>query len=329
LERVIYERCRQLQFAATLTSFHTADLRSADFRPVLDGMLDASPDLAWVGFVDSAGAVISGTQGVLEKTSVAETVWFRGARERAYVGVREDLDLARQFRNPGEDSFSRFVELAVPVTDGKGRFIGVLAALTRWSTLRAIQLSVVPDATQRDRLGVTLYALNGDILLDSGGAGWSAPPPVPSLPEQRRYRGSLVEPSSTGPAFLTGYSRGRGFRDYRGLGWLVTVRQPAAIAFAPASALQRAIVDWGLVFTCILAIAGWLVAARLARRLALVAAAANRIRDGDVLAVIPLPHGDSEMEKMCGAVGELVEDFRQKEEKQKASEPRVRDPRPY
>lgn len=329
LDRSIYERYRQLQFGATLAPLRAPVAPAAERRPVLDAILDAAPDLAWVGWADPDGTVVSATQGLLEKTSVADTAWFRGARERPYFGVRETPDLARQLRVPNEDAGSRLMDIAVPVTDGKGRFVGVLAALVRWSAARAIQLSVVPETAQRERLGVTIYALNGDILLDSGGSGWNLPPPAPSLPEQRRYRGSFVESSSHGPAFFTGYARSRGFRDYRGLGWLVTVRQPAAIAFAPVSALQRAVIGWGFGFTCVLAVASWFFAARLARRLTLVTAAAHRIRGGDVLAVIPLQHGESEMEKMCGAVGELVEDFRQKEEKRKASEPRGRETRPY
>ena len=86
---------------------------------------------------------------------------------------------------------------------------------------------------------------------------------------------------------------------------------------------------WGFLVAGVFTAAAWRSAGKLARRLTAVATAARRIRHGDVLTVIPLQHGDSEIEKMCGAVGELVEDFRRKEEKVAAAQPKGPDNRPY
>lgn len=330
LDRSLYERVRELQFSAGLPPLRTPGTASAERRRLLDSILDASPDLAWAGFVDLNGKIVSATQGLLENTSVADAAWFRGAREKPAAGsVREMPDLARRLQDSGDEAASRFVEIAVPVTNPDGRQIGVLAALVRWTTARALQLSVVPEAATREHIGVTIYAPGGDVWLDSGGTGWTAPPAPPEIPEAKRFRGSMTEAQASGPPYLTGYARGRGFRDFRGLGWLVTVRQPAAGAFAAVHSLQRSIAIWGFLITVGLAAAAWRSAGRLARRLAAVATAARRIRQGDVLTVIPLQHGDSEIEKMCGAIGELVEDFRRKEAKVAAAQPKVPDNRPY
>lgn len=330
LDRSFYERVRELQFSAGLPPLRTPGTAPAERRRLLDSILDASPDLAWVGFVDLSGKIVSATQGLLENTSVAETAWFRGARERPSAGsVHEMPEFARRLQGSGDETASRFVEIAVPVTNPDGRQTGVLAALVRWTTARTAQLSVVPEAASREHIGVTIYAPGGDVWLDSGGTGWTAPPEPPAVPDSKRFRGSLTEAQTSGPPYLTGYARGRGFRDFRGLGWLVTVRQPVADAFAGVHTLQRSIAIWGFLITVALAVAAWRAAGRLARRLAAVATAARRIRQGDVLTVIPLQHGDSEIEKMCGAVGELVEDFRRKEEKIAAAQPKVPDNRPY
>ena len=330
LDRSFYERVRELQFSAGLPPLRTPGTAPAERRRLLDSILDASPDLAWVGFVDLNGKIVSATQGLLENTSVAETAWFRGAREKPSAGsVHEMPDFARRLQDSGDETASRFVEIAVPVTNPEGRQIGVLAALVRWSTARAIQLSVVPEAATRERLGVTIYALSGDVWLDSGGTGWTAPPAPPAVPDAKRFRGSMTEAQTSGPPYLTGYARGRGFRDFRGLGWLVTVRQPVADAFAGVRTLQRSMAIWGFLVAGVFTAAAWWSAGKLARRLTAVATAARRIRHGDVLTVIPLQHGDSEIEKMCGAVGELVEDFRRKEEKVAAAQPKGPDNRPY
>ena len=54
----------------------------------------------------------------------------------------------------------------------------------------------------------------------------------------------------------------------------------------------------------------WFAAGRLARQLRAVTGSAQRIRQGDILTVMPQPRDDGEMGKMCGALGEMVDDFR-------------------
>ena len=107
-------------------------------------------------------------------------------------------------------------------------------------------------------------------------------------------------------------ARGKtGYRDYRGLGWLVAVRQPANLALAPARDLQRTIAGWGFVLTAVLVTVSWISAGRLARRIRTIELAANRIREGDVLTVLPRPRGEGELAQMCGALGELVQELRE------------------
>jgi len=54
----------------------------------------------------------------------------------------------------------------------------------------------------------------------------------------------------------------------------------------------------------------WLLAGRVARRLRTVERAAGRIGSGDVLATLPPPRGDSEIDRMCVALGRLIEELR-------------------
>ena len=79
--------------------------------------------------------------------------------------------------------------------------------------------------------------------------------------------------------------------------------------------MRRAILLWGSVLSVAAAITGWVAAGRHARRLRSVRAAAERIHEGDILSVLPRPKGESEFAAMCGALGDLVEDLRAKEEK--------------
>jgi hypothetical protein len=315
LDRNIHAHARLLQLAANVPAFQNRALSAAERRQVLDALLDASPDFAWLGFADPAGTLVSTTQHLFENTRADQRTWFRAAHERAYIGsVHEYAELADRVRSIDEPGPLRFLDLAVPVTGANGELVGILAAHLRWSWAHEVELSVIPDALRREHVGATVYSNTGEVLLDSGELGGSAPPAAPPVPTDRRGRGSLRENTADGAAFVTGYSRSRGFKDFRGLGWLVTVREPVAVAFAGVRELQRTVVAFGLFFAGALVALSWIFAGRHARRLAAVTAAAHQIRGGDVLALLPRAHDDSELDRMCGALGEMTEELRAQRE---------------
>jgi HAMP domain-containing protein len=325
IDRVIYERYRTLQLAASLTPIRDASTGDAARRNVLDALLETSSEFAWVGLTDAAGRVVLGTNRLFEGLAVETRPWFRNGRELPFVGPLRDIaELAREMppTSDGERS-TRFLDVAVPVTGANGQFAGVLAAHVRWNWAHDIQTSVLPEAALRDRIGVTVYGASRDVILDSGSLGWNQPLDAPQLGESRRVRGSLVEDTTAGTRYLTGFARSRGFREYRGIGWLTVVRQPVERVFADVERLRRSIVLWGTLLALVAGTISWIMAGRHARRLRSVRAAAERIHEGDVLAVLPRPRGESEVSAMCGALGELVEDLRAKHESVRAENARL------
>lgn len=323
LDRGVAERLRGLQFAASLAPFHSATTPAAERRAVLESLLDASTDFAWLGFTDATGTVVSATQGLFERDDVSDLGWFRGAREQAFAGdVRELPGLTRARPDPAE-THPRFLALAVPVRDTREKFLGVLAAQLPWTWTRGVQFSVVPEAARREHLGVTIYAATGEVLADSGASGWTEPPPAPPGAASQRARGFLQENVPGGGEYLTGYARSRVSRNFRGLGWLVVVRQPVREAFAPGADLQRWITRAGFALAALIAIVTWLVASRLTRRLTAIGVAANRIRAGDVLTLMPRPPGHDEMARMCGALGHMVDGLREQQAKLEADHARL------
>ena len=328
LDRTLYERTRQLQFTASLAPFRDVTAPVAERHAVLESLHDASPDYAWVGFADATGTVLAASQHLFEGAKATGDAWFRGARRQPFVGaVREFPALAGAVPAVGADA-PRFLDLAVPVNTTNGQFLGVLGAHVRWSWARDVQLSVVPDAARREHLGVTIYAATGEVILDSGGSGWSEPPDAPpGLSDRPGTRGNLTEHAAGGTVYLTGYARTRGFRDYRGAGWLVVVRQPVADAFAPVPELRASILHAGLVLVVALGALSWIFAARIERRLRAVATAADRIGSGDILSLMPRPRGDSQLARMCAALGDMVGKFRERQESLEADNARLRDQR--
>ena len=324
LDRTLYERIRTLQVAASLATLRDPASPVAERRKVLDVLQETTPEIAWIGLTDASGRIIAATGKVLEGDGADTRPWFRGAREQPYVGaLRDNPELAREVPSHVEPDFPRrFLDLAVPVTGANGQFAGVLAAHLRWNWSRDVQTSVVPESAARERIGVTIYSPGREVLLDSGASGWTQPPEAPAVGEGRRFRGSLLEPTG-GTTYLSGYARSRGFREYRGAGWLTVVRQPVERAFASVLTLRRSIILWGFVLALGAATTSWWMAARHARRLRSIRLAAERIHEGDILAVLPRPKGESELARMCGALGDLVEDLRANREQLTAENARL------
>jgi len=93
------------------------------------------------------------------------------------------------------------------------------------------------------------------------------------------------------------------------------VRQPAAAVIAPVNELRRSILWWGLTFSVALGFTAGISAARVTRRLRAIGTAAEHIRLGDVLSLMPHARGEAELARMCGSLDGMVRDFREKQEK--------------
>lgn len=314
IDRVLYERQHQLQLIAGLAAFHAAPTGASGAtqqRQLLETLQKENPDFAWLGLADLQGHIVAGTQGRFEGEIVPTRPWFRGAQERPFAGnLHEIPELPRGGPNSQGEADPRFLDLAVPVSGADGRPLGVLGAHVRWAWAGDVVRSVVTESARRNQIGVTLYAGDTDVLLDTGASGWTLPPNAPPMSGPRVYRGFTRERFTLGTHYLTGFSRSRGFRDYRGLNWLVAVRQPIDRALAPVVELQRLIARWGIGFTVLLTVAAWFFMDPFVRRLQGVRAAARRLQGGDVLTVMPRHPGESEVSTMCEAVGELVEKLR-------------------
>jgi HAMP domain-containing protein len=324
LDRGLDDRLRTLQLAARLSAVKDPAASVAVRRAALDALLAAAPDCVWIGFADREGRIVAAAPQLFEGSATATQAWFRGGGRGPFAGSPRGFpELARALGIVGDET-PQFLDLAVPVVDDTGAPLGVLAAQLRWSWARDTQHSVVSDTARRDRLGVTIYAAGGEELLDTRASGWTHPPEAPAIGAKAGAHGYFVEDVPGDAEFFTGYARARGFRDFRGTNWLVAVRQPIADAFAPAQGLHRQIVWLGVALVSVIAVASWVIAGRFARRMSAVATAAGRIRGGDVLTLMPQPRDRGEVSSMCGALGELVDDFRQKQEALESENIRLR-----
>ncbi|HEY9597009.1 MAG TPA: ATP-binding protein, partial [Cyanophyceae cyanobacterium] len=101
-------------------------------------------------------------------------------------------------------------------------------------------------------------------------------------------------------------ARTQGYSNYPGLGWIVLVRQPSAIAFASAKQLQQQLFWWGLIVGILFAGISWIFVARITRPLLAIATVADRIRQGESDVEIQVLGGKNEVARLSTSFKKLV-----------------------
>jgi signal transduction histidine kinase len=306
LDRGMFERYREVQIVTALETIQNPNIPVSEKRSLLEKLQSTYPDYAWIGLTNAQGRVIASTKRILEGKDVSSRPWFKGAQTRSFVGdVHDAVLLAKLLPNPTQEPL-RFVDVAAPVTDEGGEFQGVLGAHLSWSWANRVKENLLEPVEKRSHVEALILSNDGTVL--------QGPPKLllkklalHSVQTARSQRqGSLIETWPDGKTYLTGFARTSGLGEYPGLGWSVVVRQPTAIAFAPARHIQQRIFLWGLILGVLFASLGWVTIERITRPLQAIAAVADRIRRGDTTVKIPIPRGDNEVARLSRSIDKLV-----------------------
>ena len=325
LDRGMFERYRDIQILTSLDLIQNPNSLAAAKRELLEKLQSTYSDYAWIGLTDTQGRVLVSTNRVLEGKDVRARPWFQNAQTGNYVGdVHEALLLAKIIPNPTHEPL-RLVDVAAPVRDRQGNFQGVLGAHLNWAWAREVQKSLLQAAEKRNAVEVLILSRDGIVLLGP-----------PELESQKLNLVSIsaagagensyvVETWSNGRSYLTGFAQSRGYRKYPGLGWLILVRQPSNLAFAPAQQLQHEIFIITMTLGILLATLGWLIADAIAQPLLAIASAANRIRRGHPASIIPVVKGQDEIAILSHSLNQLVNALTQKEQELQATNQQIRE----
>lgn len=255
LDRGMFERFRDLQILAQLRPIQDTTTPATELQSLLEKLQVTYPDYAWIGLAQPDGKVIASTGGLLVGANVAQRPWFQGALTGPFVGdVHEAVLLAQILPNPTAEPL-RFVDVAVPVyrsdsvddqtESSQTRLVRVVGAHLSWQWAEEIQRSLLEPMAQHSSVEIFILDSNGEILLKPDGVS----EPAAFLPDaaiQMDPQSGQMRVPINSPAYLTGIARTQGYRDYPGLGWQVLVRQPKAVALAPAATLQWQMLGVGL-----------------------------------------------------------------------------------
>ncbi|BBI60087.1 hypothetical protein HSBAA_13930 [Vreelandella sulfidaeris] len=246
-------------------------------------------------------------RGILEGQSIAARPVFLEGRQSLWVGdVHEAVLLAQLLPNPSGEAL-KFVDIATPVHDSQGEFLGVLAVHLSWEWAEYIQQSMFSPAQQRQDTELLLLSADGTVLLGPEALIGQSLNSLKHIAGPTRTSPQwAIETWPDGERYVTGYAWSSGFEDFPGLGWIAVSRKPVTSAFAPVEELQTAIMAIGIVLALLSAIIGWLTASRMAAPLTRLARAADQMHDGEHNNFIPLESGSPELKRLSTSMRDMV-----------------------
>ncbi|TCZ54287.1 PAS domain-containing protein [Roseicella aquatilis] len=309
LDHDMAARWRDVRIATGLAVMRDPDSTPEQRRAILRQLQDTYADYALLAFVAPDGRVVADSRQLLEGQDTSGRPFVREAMRRPVVeDVHDALMLAGKL---GAGRQLRLLDLAAPVHAPDGRLVGVVAAHLNWDWAEGLVGMRRPTEPE-----ILILSRSGEVLLGP-----------PALLGRRLDPGALrLGPADfpDGTGFLAATQPTQGHQDYPGLGWQVVARRPAALALAPAAALRRDILLYGLGASLLAALLGWFAASWLSRPLRTLAeAAARQQREGGR---DPLPPGTgyAEAVMLARAFDGLLGDCRRSEAALAESEQRLR-----
>lgn len=313
LDNFMWARAGEMQMISKLETFQKP-IDKTEVTEALNNLKKSLPVFTWVGYTDLNGSVLASTDNLLLGHNISDRPVFKNGLNGPYFGdVHNAVLLAKLLPNPNGEPM-QFVDISLPVKDKSGRTTGILAAHLSWEwshqveattlgpfkeNMKGIQVLIVSKQDSKVLLGP--HHDVGRVLED------------PAVRQAREGKNSwIVEKTSSGESFVTGFALGKGYLDYSGLGWSVIVRQPAEIAFASVHRLQNYIVLCGLAIAVLFGIGGWYFAGWIVRPLKRITESADLLSSG-AEAEIPKFHRIRDLANLSRSLRNLVENLTQTE----------------
>ncbi|GAA0598594.1 cache domain-containing protein [Craurococcus roseus] len=284
LARTLYTPWRQVDGLAAMAS--REDEPTSVFRIRLDTARRLDDRLSWIGVAGPNGRVTAAAEGMLEGQDVSARDWFRSGLEGPFAGdVREAL-LLQRLLSPGDSSEPlRILDFSKPVRRASdGAVVGVIGAHIPWSAVR----DLVREAVRPERAEILLVSRDGTVII--------GPPGVEGTRIQH-LRGVLAagqgvvataeEEWPDGGRHLSVTMPVPGHKNMPSFGWSLILRQPSAVAHAPAREMAARLLPPMLGVSLLLLAAGALLARAIARPLSRLAASAEAMAAGQLDEPVP------------------------------------------
>jgi PAS domain S-box-containing protein len=270
VDEAIVDSMRMVHSMRFIPVLRDPTVSSPDLRALIDGMPREESSFAWIGIVDHTGVVLAATGGVLEGADLSHLPLVRDGRAGPRVTAGPgSVPLPRT-----NSSSLLTLDLASPLIDARGQPWGVLLVRLN-DTWTEDVFTTIEQGMLRN--GVQLFVLDAEdrLVMPPAALDSAAAPSADLIAEARtRQTGYAIDESG----FIAGFAPSRATGEYPGMSWIAIAQQPSAIAFGPAREHQRLVLLTALPGGLVVAIAGWMIAARMVRPIAQIARAADDAR---------------------------------------------------
>lgn len=304
LDHYMWSRYQEVSLLSKLDTL--SNIQDKDkIRYQIEELKKNAPEYAWIGMLDSEGNVMSSTGGILEGKNISSRPVYKQALEAPFIGdVHEAVLLASLLPNPTGESM-KFVDISIPIKGDNGELKGVLATHLSWEWAKEVEDSIMHPLKDRKNLEVFIVSSDNTVILgpkDTLGKKLELNSVSKSKSGENNWD---VETWDDGKNYLIGYSPENGYKNYKGLGWTVLVRQPLDIAYGPVNEVRNFIIIIGIILAGVFAFIGWIIAGLIAKPLQEIVVAANQLRLGEKVE-IPKYHGIEDIEILSTSLRSLI-----------------------
>ncbi|HWR29517.1 MAG TPA: sensor domain-containing diguanylate cyclase [Negativicutes bacterium] len=305
LDQYMWGRRIEVRMLGELSEFKSGK-NAVEAQRVLELLRTKAPSFSWIGVTDQEGRVWAATDRILVGQSIAQRPVYTEGMKGEFIGdVHDAVLLATLLPNPDGEPV-KFVDISLPVTDSAGQPTGVLAAHLSWKWAEQLEESMFQPMQERRQGEIFVISSQDYSVLLGPKKLMGKKLELESIRRaQNGQTGWVQEEWPDQGAFITGFDRSDGYLDYPGLGWIVLVRQPLAVAHAASNRLQWFIWLAAGLFAVIFAGVGGLLFRAVTQPIAEIAKTADRLRFGSK-EEFTTPKGIREIEVLADSLRELV-----------------------
>ena len=280
---------------------------------LLNRLQSSFPSFSWIGYLDREGRVMAATGGILVGEDISARPVYQEGLKGIFIGdVHDAVLLAQLLPNPSGEPM-KFVDISLAVRNQEGQVTGVLASHLSWEWAREIEASLLKPLQDRKDIEVFVVSATDDTVLLGSDDMIGHPLTLNSLYRARAGENHWqLEIWPDGQEYLTGFVAADGYMNYPGLDWVVLVRQPSGIAYAPVRNLQLYILVVGVALAAIFALVGWFMGGVVGNPLEEIARAADKLRAGEKT-LIPQHKGIREIEVLENSLRQMIYSLTQTE----------------
>lgn len=306
LDQFMWSRYGELTVLSELDVFKEKKDNSS-ISDVLNELKAKFPSYAWIGFISPEGYVISSTDNILKGVDISQRPVYSEALKAPFIGdVHDAVLLSKLLPNPTGEAM-KFVDISTPIYDDSNKLVGILASHLSWQWIKEVQETMKPQLSQYNKAETFIVSGKDNSIILGPQNMLGSKLNLNSIKKDSigNINGWSVETWPDGKRYLTGYAQEKGYRDYKGLGWTVIVRQPLNVAYTPADELKSHIIIFGLIFAAIFAVLGYILAGMIANPLTGISESAEKLRLGEKVE-IPKYEGIKEIESLSLSLRSLL-----------------------